>query len=69
MFRECKDGILGVAKLYVRVSIVEKLNINLLLFNIILYKRKAQVSFNLYKIIFLKSNNFKVFFKILKTAL
>ncbi len=55
-----------IAQFYIEVQMVDKLNVNLLLFNIILYKYKIQADFEVYLFIFLKIEDFKVSFQILK---
>ncbi len=45
---------------------VNKLNINLLLSNTILYEYKAQADFDIYLLIFLEIEDFRVLFQILK---
>ncbi len=47
---------------------MDKLNVNLLLSNVNLYKRKVQMNFKIYFFIFFKFNDFKILFEILKTS-
>jgi len=47
---------------------VDKLDVNLLLFNVNLYERKVQMNFEICFFIFFKFNDFKIFFEILRTS-
>ncbi len=63
----CCNRTSDIAQFYIRVWVVDKLDINLLLSNVVLYKRKAQADFEVCSFIFLKIEDFRISFQILKT--